>query len=163
MAAHIGADAVIYQELSDLRSACAGLSPRPDQDFEDGVFSGRYITPVPPDYFQHLERLRGESRKMKVVDSAKQAIVAGVAGEREVRMATRGVEVDERGEIVPVDEVEAAEAAGANGANGVKRPSNSAADCVLSKRAREDHEHHKQHHLDGESQDISLHNLNDHP
>lgn len=101
---------------------------------------------------------------MKVVDSAKQAVVAGTACEREVRMATQGVEVDANGEIVPANGAGGAEATAANGPNGVKRPINSVAECVLSKRAREDREHHQQHN-DGamSSQDISLHNLNDHP
>jgi len=62
IAKHIGAEEVIYQGLDDLKSCCAKLSPRETQDFEVGVFCGKYITPVPEGYFEHLEDLRGQVR-----------------------------------------------------------------------------------------------------
>jgi len=70
IAKHIGADEVIYQELKDLVEACAELSPRDPktQDFEVGVFTGCYTTPVPEGYFAHLNQLRGTKRKADVVD-----------------------------------------------------------------------------------------------
>lgn len=101
----IGADAVIYQTLPDLVSACASESPRgaATQQFEVGVFCGKYVTPVGDDYFAHLERVRGETRKMKVMESAVQAVVSGHASRTEFKMATNGVDVDDHGEVVARD------------------------------------------------------------
>lgn len=62
IAKHIGAEEVIYQDLGDLKACCAELSPRATQDFEVGVFCGKYITPVPEGYFEHLDELRGKAR-----------------------------------------------------------------------------------------------------
>lgn len=62
IAQHIGAEEVIYQDLADLKACCAELSPRKDQEFEVGVFCGKYITSVPEGYFEHLDELRGKSR-----------------------------------------------------------------------------------------------------
>ncbi|KAH8695870.1 nucleophile aminohydrolase [Phaeosphaeriaceae sp. PMI808] len=44
IAEHIGAEEVIYQSLEDLKAACADLSPRQPQEFEVGVFCGKYVT-----------------------------------------------------------------------------------------------------------------------
>jgi amidophosphoribosyltransferase len=102
IAEHIGAEEVIYQSLEDLKAACAELSPRgPAQEFEIGVFCGKYVTPVTAGYFEHLERLRGENRKMKVLEKAKEAIIHGVAGETEVAMVTQGAKVNVNGQVVP--------------------------------------------------------------
>jgi amidophosphoribosyltransferase len=102
IAEHIGAEEVIYQSLADLKAACAELSPRgPTQEFEIGVFCGTYVTPVTTGYFEHLEKLRGESRKMKVLEKAKEAIINGVAGETELQMVTQGAKVDLNGQVVP--------------------------------------------------------------
>src|SRR5690554_2266501 len=48
IAKHIGAEEVIFQTLEDLKAACAELSPRDPatQEFEVGVFCGKYATPV---------------------------------------------------------------------------------------------------------------------
>ncbi|SMR52162.1 unnamed protein product [Zymoseptoria tritici ST99CH_1A5] len=100
---HIGADKVIYQDLEDLKSACAQASPRENQRFEVGVFCGTYVTPVAKDYFQHLERIRGETKKMKVMEKAVQAVVHGTATNKEIKMAANGVDVDDRGEVVARD------------------------------------------------------------
>ncbi|KUI58193.1 Amidophosphoribosyltransferase [Cytospora mali] len=62
IAKHIGAEEVIYQDLDDLKACCAELSPRETQDFEVGVFCGKYITSVPEGYFEHLDELRGKAR-----------------------------------------------------------------------------------------------------
>lgn len=93
IAKHIGADDVIYQGLPDLVDACASLSPRDPatQKFEVGVFCGKYVTPVDDNYFEHLEKIRGESRKMKVMESARDAVVHGVADPQQIRMAAKGV------------------------------------------------------------------------
>jgi amidophosphoribosyltransferase len=101
----IGADAVIYQDLPDLISACATDSPRgaATQAFEIGVFNGCYVTPVGEDYFRHLERVRGETRKIKVREQAVAAVASGRATELDVKMAANGVEVDDHGEVVARD------------------------------------------------------------
>ncbi|KAK5131725.1 hypothetical protein LTR08_000614 [Meristemomyces frigidus] len=102
IADHIGADAVIYQSLQDLEEACAQESPRDPatQKFEVGVFCGKYVTPVPEQYFSHLERVRGETRKLKVMEKAREAVMQGVANEEQVKMAANGVNVDNDGEVV---------------------------------------------------------------
>ena len=75
----MGADAVIYQDLPELKAACASAKFRQDQetptDFEVGVFSGSYITPVEQSYFGHLEKVRAENRRMKDMDKMKDSIV----------------------------------------------------------------------------------------
>ncbi|GAB7342022.1 hypothetical protein MBLNU457_g0311t1 [Dothideomycetes sp. NU457] len=103
IAEHIGADAVVYQSLEDLENACAQLSPRgvETQKFEVGVFCGKYVTPVGKDYFKHLEQIRGESRRLKVMENAREAVRQGTASEEDVMMAANGVEVNEEGRVVP--------------------------------------------------------------
>jgi amidophosphoribosyltransferase len=102
IAKHIGAEEVIYQSLADLKAACAELSPRgPTQEFEVGVFCGKYVTPVTKGYFEHLERIRGQSRKLKVLDSAKEAILKGVAGEKEINIVKNGVSLTQNRHVVP--------------------------------------------------------------
>lgn len=76
----MGADAVVYQDLPSLKTACATAAvrriPETPKDFEVGVFSGSYITPVESDYFGHLERVRQESRRMKGVDTMRSSTVS---------------------------------------------------------------------------------------
>lgn len=93
IAKHIGADDVVYQTLPDLEAACARLSPRDpaSQKFEVGVFCGKYVTPVDAGYFEHLEKIRGESRKHKVMEKAREAVLNGVADQQQIRMAAKGV------------------------------------------------------------------------
>lgn len=113
IAKHIGADSVVYQTLPDLEDACAdvarenGLSePR---KFEVGVFCGNYITPVREGYFDHLEKVRGEGRKIQAMDKAKEAILNGVAGRREFDIAANGVKIDSNGKVVPAESRKEAE------------------------------------------------------
>ena len=106
IARHIGAEKVIFQELDDLVEACANAVvpyaiARPNQQFEVGVFNGKYVTPVPGGYFSHLEQIRGEAKKMKVMEHAREAVANGCAGEDEIKMATNGVEVDVHGKVIP--------------------------------------------------------------
>lgn len=106
IARHIGAEKVIFQELEDLVEACASAvvpyaTARPNQQFEVGVFNGKYVTPVPRGYFSHLERIRGETKKMKVLEHAREAVANGCAGEDEIKMAINGVKVDVHAEVVP--------------------------------------------------------------
>lgn len=63
IAAAIGADKVIYQDLQDLVDACAG--PGVDQ-FECGVFTGQYITGVEDNYLQELEKIRAQNQRLKL-------------------------------------------------------------------------------------------------
>ncbi|KAL8947222.1 MAG: hypothetical protein Q9222_006470 [Ikaeria aurantiellina] len=108
IAKSIGADRVIFQDLDDLKTACREAevprSPqqqRPPQDFEVGVFCGKYVTPVDKEYFKHLEEVRGHAREMKVVEKARKAVMNGVAGREEVEIAANGVQVTENGNLEP--------------------------------------------------------------
>lgn len=115
IAKHIGADKVIFQKLEDLEDACAsaffpGSEIQKDRKFEVGVFNGKYITPVDEDYFRHLEIVRGQSKRMKVVESALQAVANGSAGTMEIQIATNGATVEDGGEVVPTSLHRSAEA-----------------------------------------------------
>ncbi|KAK4569510.1 amidophosphoribosyltransferase [Recurvomyces mirabilis] len=158
IAEHIGADGVIYQSLDDLKSACAQESPRDPttQDFEVGVFCGKYVTPVSENYFTHLEQMRGEARKLKIMDKAREAVARGDADDVQFRMATNGVQVDETGDVIARD----------SGSDGEAR---------IPKRQKVERMHdeqangHSEKEKDAEksarkptpAQDVSLYNLND--
>ncbi len=109
------------------------------------------MTPVDDGYFEHLERIRGESKRMKVMQRAREAVMQGVAGEHEVRMAAKGVEVDKWGNVIPSggEDWMPQPDTFTNGsqADGIKEQSTDKSESQLSVRDR---------------QDISLHNLNDH-
>lgn len=77
IAQHIHADEVIFQDLADLKASCieAAEGPTEIEDFEVGVFCGKYVTDVPEGYFEHLSRLRGKEKK-----TAARAIEAGGTG-----------------------------------------------------------------------------------
>jgi hypothetical protein len=62
IAASINADEVIFLPLEDLEATYAELSPRRNQRFEVGVFSGRYVTPVSQDYLERLEITRSKPK-----------------------------------------------------------------------------------------------------
>lgn len=70
----IGADEVIFQTLPDLIAACAELSPRDPatQQFEVGIFTGDYTTPIDDGYLEHLEQSRGGVQKRKAEAKARQ-------------------------------------------------------------------------------------------
>lgn len=134
--------------------ACAeavspGTAGREGQKFEVGVFSGAYVTPVHAGYFEHLEKVRGESRKMKIMESAREAVANGSAGQVEFDLATCGVRVKDNGHLVP----------GSTNASAGSQVANGHADIQSSDSA-------KKH--DGEEtpsprerMDISLHNFGD--
>lgn len=107
IAKHIGADSVIFQTLDDLTGVCAEISQENGRqgpnNFEVGVFCGNYITPVGDEYFQHLEMVRGEGRKLKVMESAREAVVNGFASSKDFQMAANGVELNPLGHVVPAD------------------------------------------------------------
>ena len=51
--------------MEDLKAACAEASTNSEiNDFEVGVFCGKYKTEVPEGYFEHLNELRGKKRKI---------------------------------------------------------------------------------------------------
>lgn len=99
VAKHIGADAVIYQTLDDLVASCTSLNPEIKR-FEVGVFSGQYTTPVAPEYFERLERIRGQSSRKKRQEASISAVAAAVASDGDIehvlkRVRTNGGEQSE--------------------------------------------------------------------
>lgn len=111
IAKHIGADRVIFQDLEDLKAACSEAvvsksTPQEGRDFEVGVFCGNYVTPVDEGYFKHLEEVRGETRKMKVLEKAREAVANGSADQEELEIATKGVKVTENGNVVAASNYE---------------------------------------------------------
>jgi len=99
IAAHLGAEKVIFQSLQDLKDACKDALPESHRetgpsDFEVGVFCGKYCTPVDDGYFEHLEQLRGESKKIKVLNSAREAVANGVATDKQTRMVMNGAKAN---------------------------------------------------------------------
>ncbi|KAJ9659068.1 amidophosphoribosyltransferase [Neophaeococcomyces mojaviensis] len=108
IAKHIGADSVIYQSLDDLKEACnmaareSGAANAPS-NFEVGVFCGTYVTPVDHAYFNHLEQIRGQSRKLKVEAEARRAVAFGIAGVDQLKVAANGAVVDGEGKVKPAE------------------------------------------------------------
>lgn len=65
IAAHIGADLVIFQTLPDLIDSCRQLNPE-IQQFDCSVFTGEYVTGgVNQAYLSHVEKLRNDKAKVK--------------------------------------------------------------------------------------------------
>ncbi len=58
----IGADRLIYQHLDDLMDCVRKGNPSIDK-FEDSVFTGKYVTDVPSQYFLNLEKQRNDGNK----------------------------------------------------------------------------------------------------
>ena len=61
--AEIGADWLIYQDLSDLIASVQVGNPA-IQEFECSVFTGEYITPLSEGYLENLENTRDDSSKV---------------------------------------------------------------------------------------------------
>jgi amidophosphoribosyltransferase len=118
------------------------------QNFEVGVFCGTYITPVDDEYFQHLERIRGQTRKMKVVDEARRAVAQGVAGQDQIDLATNGAVVTQTGKVVPATNGDSRKPSVDTNGAGWQDHQNSAHDQSPNVRER---------------MDISIHNLGDFP
>jgi amidophosphoribosyltransferase len=155
VAKHIGADSVVYQTLDDLKGACLDAAREANsqdapQDFEVGVFCGKYVTPVDEDYFVHLEQIRGQTRKMKVMDQARQAVAQGVAGVDQIRLATSGAFVNHVGQVVPA-------------VNGNQQKPSSHGDGADISQQKPAPSHENQSPAVRDRMDISLHNLGDFP
>ncbi|KAL8628396.1 hypothetical protein Q9189_005899 [Teloschistes chrysophthalmus] len=131
IAKDIGADEVIFQDLEDLKAACSDadiLRPEAEKlkDFEVGVFCGNYVTPVDAEYFKHLEEVRGESMKMKVLEKARGAIANGTSSKDVLEVATNGLKGLESGKpVASSDHAGAKSAPHINGNGDRRRPSNS--------------------------------------
>jgi amidophosphoribosyltransferase len=68
VSAEIGADALIYQDLDDLKKAVGGLNPEIEQ-FECSCFDGIYVTgDITPEYLDSVEGNRGAARKQSDED-----------------------------------------------------------------------------------------------
>ncbi|KAL4067723.1 phosphoribosyltransferase-like protein [Scleroderma citrinum] len=68
IAAAIGADLVIFQTLPDLIASVRQFNPS-IETFDCSVFTGEYITGgVDEDYLSHIESLRADHAKLKMVD-----------------------------------------------------------------------------------------------
>jgi amidophosphoribosyltransferase len=66
--AEIGADALIYQDLEDLKKTVGSLNPAIEQ-FECSCFDGIYVTgDVTPEYLDSVEGNRGAARKQSEED-----------------------------------------------------------------------------------------------
>ena len=152
IARHIGADSVIYQDLPDLEQACLKLAPpNGPTRFEVGVFCGKYVTPVSDGYMEHLERIRGDRKKAKVVENARMAVNQGIADLNAIKIAKNGASLDTSGQVI------AAITPGAERDDPLNAQSNG---NVNGEDRFERQEHFTQHRLDS-NQDISLHNIND--
>ncbi|KAL9029997.1 MAG: hypothetical protein Q9196_001827 [Gyalolechia fulgens] len=152
IAKHIGADRVIFQDLEDLKAACAEAvvsrcSTQEERDFEVGVFCGRYVTPVEEGYFQHLEEVRGETRKLKVLEKAREAVANGSAELDEIEITAEDVEVTRSGQAVPAATDAKKDLVDAQMNGDAKRRKYSREEMLLPK----------------DQMDISLHNYGDFP
>ncbi|GGP18659.1 amidophosphoribosyltransferase [Silvimonas iriomotensis] len=80
IAEEVGADAVIYQELDDLISACREASGGRIQEFETSCFDGKYITgDITDDYLDQLEAKRLSPLSTKTSDGGLLDLNIGVA------------------------------------------------------------------------------------
>lgn len=68
IASAIGADVVIFQTLEDLVESVRRFQPS-IENFDCSVFTGEYVTGgVEEDYLQHLETLRADNNRAKILN-----------------------------------------------------------------------------------------------
>ena len=92
VADEIGADLVIYQTLEDLKKCVSGFN-KDIVDFEAGVFTGEYVTGCPPQYLEHLEKLRGVHARTKQMEKKKTLEALKVNGiSEEPTMIVNGID-----------------------------------------------------------------------
>lgn len=123
------------------------MSPRPNQKFEVGVFCGSYVTPVDEGYFDHLDNLRGSKKKDAELDNARKAIVAGMADGSSVKAVMESAAASQlhdkaAGEVAVLTAL----------VNGT----------TINAKTTNDSSSHEAVQTPRRSQDISLHNFNDH-
>ncbi|KAF2097966.1 amidophosphoribosyltransferase [Rhizodiscina lignyota] len=168
IAKHIGADAVIYQNLPDLITACAEAAldpsdPKNPKNFEVGVFCGKYITPVDDQYFVHLERIRSKAASRKAAERARRMVADNAAISNTAESYFDHKHVLEAFESSPVSlvsgltgmtllngngQTQAGNSTGLNTESAMTAPTTPGALTDAERRVTQ-------------SQDISLHNLND--
>jgi amidophosphoribosyltransferase len=81
MTSLIGCDSLVFQTLEDLKAACMEAADGKSQveDFEVGVFCGKYKSSVPADYFERSSRLHGnKKRKITAVTDGEENAGAGL-------------------------------------------------------------------------------------
>ena len=81
-----------------------------------------------------------------MMESAREAVMNGMAGEKEVRMAAKGVEVDWEGKVIPAEDGHGVAGQANGGANPSKGQAQEVKDGAIPVRDR---------------MDISLHNFGD--
>ncbi|KAK2875100.1 hypothetical protein FQN49_001770, partial [Arthroderma sp. PD_2] len=154
--AYIGADSVIYQTLDDLKASCAEICTETGHlepvNFEVGVFNGTYTTPVSAAYFEHVEKVRGEGRKIKRVESARTAVLNGAVSQENLLLASSKVDLDENGKPLITQTVRPV---------GVPNPdiANSSSHAQASNHSHHDSADATPHVKD--RMDISIHNIGD--
>lgn len=67
----IQADKVFYQDLDDLKQCC--MTNENISNFEDGVFTGKYITGAEDNYLQELEKVRAQNERIKAIHAKREA------------------------------------------------------------------------------------------
>ncbi len=74
IAKEIGADKLIYQDLTDLIEAVRKKAPKVTQ-FDTSVFDGKYVTgDVSEDYLQHIEALRNDKARKSELSSDSEVV-----------------------------------------------------------------------------------------